>query len=312
MNNVLITDFAHRKLGEGLEKMGFEVDFFPDINLSHVHEIIGDYYGIIINSKIKMDKALIDKALKLKFIGRLGSGLEIIDIPYAQSKHIHVINSPEGNCNAVAEHAIGMLLMLCNNLYDANTEVKRFEWNREANRGIELKDKTIGIIGFGHTGSTLAKKLSSWEMNIIVHDKYISDFELDHPYLKEVSLSQIQKEADIISFHLPLSVETKHYFDNTFLENCAKEVILINTSRGQVMHTPSLIQGLKSGKIMGLCLDVFENEKVGTYTDNEREMYGELLSFYNVIVSPHIAGWTAESLERIAQVLLDKIRRIID
>lgn len=305
MLKVLVTDKVHPYLIKELKRNKYEVEYLPSISHSETLEIISDYFGIIINSKTKANKEFLKKATNLKFIGRLGSGLEIIDQVYAAKKGVKVYNSPEGNRNAVAEHAIGMILSLFNKLNKADREVREFHWDRESNRGLELEGKTIGIIGFGNTGSQLAKKLVGWDMKILAYDKYKSDFGTEN--VKESNLEEILSAADIISFHLPLTPETSGLLNETFLNRIQKDVFIINTSRGKVIETKTLIQGLKSGKIRGACLDVFENEKVGTFTDKERKMYMQLYMYDNVILSPHVAGWTEESLFKIASTLIKKI-----
>ncbi len=307
---VLITDKVHPLIIEGLEKLNYTIDYDTTIDMKVLPQIINQYHGMIINSKILMHKEMIDLAINLKFIGRLGSGMEIIDKDYALSKGIIPINSPEGNRNAVAEHAVGMMLAFANNLYKSNKEVKQFDWRREENRGFELEGKSIGIIGLGHTGEKLARKLEKWNMNIMTYDKYRQDYPNDLDFVNHVDVSTIQKEAEIISFHLPLTMETKHLCNRHFLENLKKRPLIVNTSRGNVINTQDLITGLQENIIRGACLDVFENEKVETYTQSEKDLYTQLFDFENVIVSPHIAGWTVESLAGIAQVLMDKITAI--
>ena len=307
MPKVLITDDVHECLISGFEKAGYEVKYDPQITLQEVHDQIGPYHGIIINTKVKMDKSLMDKAHNLQFLGRLGSGLDIIDLPYAKEKNIEIVNSPEGNRNAVAEHAIGMLLGLMNNLIQGDQEVRDFHWDREKNRGREITNLTIGIVGFGHTGSTFAKRLRGFDMNILAYDKYKTGFGAKVNYVNEVDLETIQKEADIISFHLPLTSETLHLANKSFFEVCKKGVIIINTSRGKVLHTNDLITFLENGVVGGACLDVFENEKTPTYSMEEKNMYKTLFMMHNVIVSPHVAGWTIESKRKIAETLLQKL-----
>jgi len=305
MLKVLIADRVHPYLINELEKNNYMVDYHPSISHSETLDIISDYFGIIINSKTKANKDFLDKATNLKFIGRLGSGLEIIDQVYAEEKGVKVYNSPEGNRNAVAEHAIGMLLSLFNHLKKGDSEVRHFQWDRESNRGLELEGKTIGIIGYGNTGSQLAKKLFGWDMTILAYDKYKKNFGSDH--VKETGQNDILETADIISFHLPLTAETSGLMNKTFLEKAKKNVFIVNTSRGKVIDTNVLLDGLASGKIRGACLDVFENEKVETFTKDEREMYQKLYTYENVILSPHVAGWTEESLFKIASTLIKKI-----
>lgn len=305
MLKVLVADRVHTHLINELKRNNYEVDYRPSISHSETLEIISQYFGIIINSKTKANREFLEKAMNLKFIGRLGSGLEIIDLDYASEKGVKVYNSPEGNRNAVAEHAIGMLLSLFNNLNKGDAEVRKLHWDREANRGLELEGKTIGIIGFGNTGSQVAKKLSCWDMRILAYDKYKTSFGSDQ--VIETSLDEILQSADIISFHLPLTAETSGMMNKTFLERINKNVFIVNTSRGKVIETKVLLEGLESGKIRGACLDVFENEKVDTFTKEERDMYAKLYRYDNVILSPHVAGWTTESLFKIASTLIKKI-----
>ena len=304
---VLITDGVHPVLIEGLQAANYECDYEPNITHSEVEERIAFYEGLIINSKILVSSTFLDKCKKLEFVARLGSGREVVDIPYAESKGIKVYFSPEGNSNAVAEQALGMLLALANNLIKADREVRQKVWRREENRGFELRSKTIGLIGFGHTGSAFAKKLSSMEMNILSYDKYKTDYLIGFPYAKECDLKTLQSQADIISFHLPLTPETKHYCDASFLSSCKKGVILINTSRGNVIKTEDLIDALNNENVAGACLDVFENEKTNTFSESEIALYEQLYNFENVVLSPHIAGWTRESKYLLGKILLDKI-----
>ncbi len=310
MKKALVTDGVDPLLIEGLEAMGYACDYHPKISLEKTLAMIEPYEGLIINSKILVDRTFLDKASKLEFIGRLGSGMEIIDQKYAAEKGVAVFSAPEGNCNAVGEHALGMLLALANHFLKADHQVRKMIWNREENRGFELKGKTIGLIGFGHTGSTFAKKLEGMEMNILAYDKYKENYTQDFPYVQETNMEQIFAEADIISFHLPLTQEVIHLVNQAYIEKCKDGVVYINTSRGKVIDTKSLIKGLESGKIGGACLDVFENEKPKTFSQEEEETYRELYDFENVILTPHVAGWTFQSKSRLAAVLLDKIGKV--
>lgn len=305
---ILITDKVHDLLFKGLVEDGHEVIYDTSVSMINLPEILPSLDGLVINSKITMDKLMIDLAPNLKFIARLGSGMEIIDVQYANEKGIKCINTPDGNCDAVAEHAIGMLLAYATKLCIANSEVKHMIWNRELNRGFELLGKKIGIIGVGHTGSAFAKKLSGFGMHIYGYDKYKSDFGSSMDHVHKSTIDEIQSECDIISLHLPLSDETKYMVNSTFFYKCQKSPIIINTSRGNVIHTQDLVSALDNKTISGALLDVFENEKVNTYNSDEIEMYNKLFSFANVLVSPHIAGWTEESLIRISKLTLNRIR----
>lgn len=307
---VLITDGVHSIMFEGLKDLGYSYDYMPKISLDEVYLIIHEYEGLVVNSKILADKQLFDKAGKLLFIARLGSGMEIIDQIYAKEKGIHVINSPEGNRNAVAEHALGMLLSLANNFIQTDNEVRDKHWDREKNRGFEIQGKTIGLIGFGHTGSTFGKKLAGMEMNILAYDKYKVDYTHHFPYIKASSISEIQEKADIISFHLPLNDETKHMGKHSFFSNCKKGVVIINTSRGGIVNTIDLIENLESGQIGGACLDVFENEKPHTFSKQEHDLYNRLYQLKNTILSPHVAGWTHESKYKLSKIILNKLAKI--
>ncbi|MFK8009638.1 MAG: NAD(P)-dependent oxidoreductase [Saprospiraceae bacterium] len=307
MRRVLVTDGVHPLLLEGLEGLGFQCDYHPKIGLEQVRGMVSDYEGIIINSKVLMDKEMLDAGKKLEFVGRLGSGMEIIDLEYAAQKGIAIYGAPEGNCNAVAEHALGMLLALANKFLQGDREVRQKNWQREKNRGFEIMGRTVGIIGFGHTGSQFARKMSGIGVEILAYDKYKTDYTNKFEQVRETTLEEILANADIISLHLPFTPETKHLVNSNFLKKCKDGVILINTSRGNVAKTKDLIVGLKSGKVGGACLDVFENEKTATFSQEEHMMYDELYEFENVILTPHVAGWTKESLQRLAEVLLRKI-----
>jgi D-3-phosphoglycerate dehydrogenase len=305
---ILITDKVHPILVDGLaKKLQGIVEYDTSVDNARLDQIIGDYDGIVINSKIIMDRQRIDRGQRLRFIGRLGSGMEIIDVAYARSKGIGVYNSPEGNRNAVAEHAFGMLLCLLNRLIAADSEVRRFHWDREKNRGTELKGKTVGIIGLGHTGSSFAEKMNGWGVRVLAYDKYKESFPAHLPFVEKTDEVAIQRESDIISFHLPLTEETLYIVTSDWISQCRRGCILINTSRGPIVKTSDVLDALHSGQLGGACLDVFENEKPQSYSTEEEEMYQQLFSLPNVVVTPHIAGWTEESLEGIAEVLLDKI-----
>lgn len=308
MGSVLITDDCHPLLQAGLESMGWRCDFLPDISPEGALAVIGEYEGLVINSKIKVDSFFLDTAEKLRFVARLGSGMEIVDQKYAAKKGVHVFSSPEGNRNAVAEQALGMLLALSNNLLRADREVRQNIWQREANRGWELLGKTMGIVGFGHTGSQFAAKLAGMGMEVLAYDKYKpAGYSEEFSWVNEVSLAQILTRADIISLHLPLTEETFHLVDADFLQSCKPGVVLINTARGQHIGTADLIEALENGQVGGACLDVFEQEKPHLFTENDKAMYARLHALPNVVLSPHIAGWTQESKRLLANILLEKI-----
>ncbi len=311
MKRALITDGIDDSLLKGLEALGYVCDYRPNITLDEVREIIPPYEGMIINSKILVDRDMLDRATNLRFVGRLGSGMEIVDQVYAREKGVAVLSAPEGNRNAVAEQALGMLLMLANNLARADREVRQKVWERERNRGFEIMGQTVGIIGFGHTGRAFAGKLSGLGVRVQAYDKYLHYYAEDLPHVTETDLETVLTQSDIISFHLPLNDSTYHFADRAFFERCRPGVVIINTSRGTVIDTPALIEALDSGQVRGACLDVFENEKPHTFSDEEHAMYDQLYRFEQVVLSPHVAGWTVESKRRLAAILLDKIQEVL-
>ncbi|MEM7102551.1 MAG: NAD(P)-dependent oxidoreductase [Bacteroidota bacterium] len=305
---VLITDHVHPVLLNGFKGNGYECDYQPEIQTTQVKAVIHQYHGLIINSKILVDRSMLDSADQLRFIGRLGSGMEIVDLEYAAAKGVAVHSAPEGNRNAVAEHVLGMVLAFANNLLRGDREVRDFVWEREQNRGFEIMGKTIGIYGFGHTGSTLAKKLGSMGVKILAYDKYKTEYSNNMPWVEELTdPDRMFSEIDVLSLHLPLTDETKHLVDSEFLRKFRKKILLVNTSRGAVVKTADLVVSLRENWLLGACLDVFENEKPKTFSEDEQKWFKELYSFDNVVLTPHVAGWTMESKERLSSVLLDKI-----
>ena len=308
---ILHLDSNHPLLADELEKIGFKNHFDLESSKSEVEKKISNYFGIIIRSRISIDKVFLDNCEKLKFIARIGSGTENIDVEYAKSKNIHVISTPEGNSNAVGEHALGMLLSLTNNITSANNEIKNRIWERELNRGFELKGKTIGLIGYGHTGKSFARKLIGLGIKIIYHD--LKNIEKDDDTV-QVTLGEIKEHSDVISLHVSMTEESKGLINTDFINCCKKPFWLINTSRGNCIITKDLVEGLKSGKILGAGLDVLEYEKKSfeklSISNNENLDY--LVSSKNVIITPHIAGWTKESKIKLAEVAVKKIKKLIN
>jgi D-3-phosphoglycerate dehydrogenase len=305
--SVLHLDSNHPTLIGALHMAGIynEEDYTSSKEL--VEEKIADYDGIVIRSRFKIDRQFIDKATRLKFIARVGAGLESIDTEYAASKGIELIAAPEGNRNAVAEHALGMLLSLFNKLNIADAEVRAGQWNREANRGHELDGKTVGIIGYGNMGKAFAKKLSGFDVKVLCHDILPG---LGDQNARQVSLDDLCEQADVLSLHLPWTPETNGMVNRTFIERSKKPFWLINTSRGKNVVTADLVDAIKEGKILGAGLDVLEYEKLSfeqLFVDGTPAAFTELLSLPNVILTPHVAGWTYESHEKLAQVIADKI-----
>jgi len=307
LGKVLITDGVHPTLSERLAELGYEIEYEPNISLDEVKKRVHLYKGLIINSKIIIDQKMFDAASQLEWVGRLGSGLEIIDLAYARKKGIRIISSPEGNRNAVAEHMIGMLLSLANNLNRIDLEVRNRIWNREAARGFEIFGKTVGLIGFGNTGQAMARKLIGFGVNVLVFDKYFQVFPDEFPSVTSVSLEELQSESDIISLHLPLTEETIYFADQKFFVGCKNGFVFLNGSRGKCVDLQSLLETLEKGKCRGACLDVFENEKPASYSKTESLLYQRLFDLPNTILSPHVAGWTIESKEKLANIIVDKL-----
>ncbi len=311
LKKILFIDTAHPILAAQLNEMGFQTDYFPDYNYDDYIQIISDYEGVIIRSKVPLNAGLLRAATSLKFIARVGAGMENIDAETAEALGIICLNAPEGNRNAVAEHALGMLLAIMNHLLKVDAEVRNGIWIRAENRGFEIKGKTIGILGYGNTGSSFAKKLQGFEATILAYDKYKSGF--GNEWVTESGMDQIFEEADILSLHLPLTDETQWLVDSMFLGRFRKPIYLINTSRGQIVRTADLVEALRNKTVSGACLDVLEFEKF-SFEDIQQqqlpEVFQQLLRFPNVLLSPHIAGWTHESHRRMAEVLIEKIRNL--
>lgn len=303
---ILITDDIHPLLIEGLRSDGFEVDFLPQITAATVPEIIEPYTGLIVNSKVYVGKEILSLGRNLRFVCRAGSGLEVIDCEEARSRGIHTINAPEGNRNAVAEHALAMLLNMMNHVSKADAEVRSYQWKREENRGEELSGKTIGMIAFGNTAQAFARLLQGFHVKVLAYDKYYHGFSRD--YITESSIENIFEESDVVSLHLPLTNETKHLINYRFLSSFKKPIWFINTSRGGVLRTSDLVRCLDEGRIKGAALDVLENEKPDTLAGEEKIVFEQLAHRKNVLLTPHIAGWTTESKIKIAETLLMKIR----
>jgi len=304
--NILIVDDIHPIFIEQAEAMGYHCDYQPTIKPDQAYEILAEYDGLVIRSKFLVDRKVLDLSKKLQFICRAGAGMDNIDENYAIEKGITLINAPEGNMDAVGEHAVGMLLSLMNNFNRADAEIREGLWKREANRGYELKGKTVGIIGYGFMGGSFARKLAGFSVNVIAYDKYKTGF--SDQYVREVSMEEMVKLADVMSFHIPLTPETNGMVDDEYLFHFRKPIFLLNTSRGKVVKVQAILNAIKEGKILGAGLDVLEVEKFPGV--GEQSWYEELKQSGKVLLTPHVAGWTFDSYRRISEVMAEKLAKL--
>ena len=305
---VLFLDEVHEILTKRLTDSGHTCIHAEEKSLEECLQLIKMVDGVVIRSRFPMDESFLKNADQLKFIARSGAGMENIDVPYCEERGIILYNSPEGNRNAVAEHALGMLLSLMNKLNSADQEVRKGKWDREGNRGIELDGKTVGIIGYGNNGKAFAKKLRGFDVNVLAYDKYKQSFGSD--FVKECTLEAILDQADVISFHIPQNKETLFFANEEFFSKIAKPIFLLNLSRGKIVETEALVKAIENGKVLGAGLDVLEYEKASFESFFEQELplpFQYLLNSPKVILTPHVGGWTNESYFKLSNVLADKI-----
>ncbi len=303
---LLIVDDLHPLFKQEAEALGYVVSDEPLFTREQTLASIKEYDGLAIRTKFQVDRELLDAAPNLKWIARAGAGMDNIDEAYAKAKGIQCINAPEGNADAVGEHAVGMLLALLNKFRQADMQVRTGVWDRESNRGWELKGRTVGIIGYGHMGQAFAQKLQGFGVQVLAYDKYKTGF--SDAFAKEVSMEEIVKHSDILSLHVPLTRETKHLVNQEYLYHFRKPIFFLNTARGEVVDTLALVKALKEGKVLGAGLDVLENEKFPAL--GEERWYAELLAQSNVLLSPHVAGWTQESYRKLSEVLAQKLKNL--
>lgn len=303
---ILIIDDLHPVFKEQAEALGYEVSDQPHITRAETLAVISEFNGIAVRTKFQIDREVLDAGKNLQFVARAGAGLDNIDESYAKAKNIKLLNAPEGNMDAVGEHAIGMLISLMNNFKKADQEIREGNWDREGNRGYELKGKTVGIIGYGFMGKSFAKKLSGFDVNVIAYDKYKTGF--SDQFAKEVSMEEIVRQSDILSLHIPLTTETRQMVNEEYLFHFRKPLFFINTARGEIVNTQAILNAIKQNKIFGAGLDVLQTEKFPAL--KEQPWYNELISSQRVLLSPHVGGWTFDSYRKISEVLADKLKTI--
>jgi D-3-phosphoglycerate dehydrogenase len=306
IKKILIVDDLHPIFKERAQLLGFEVDDMPLISREETMEVIKDYTGIAVRTKFRIDKELFDAAINLEFVARAGAGLDNIDEAIAKEKGIKLLNAPEGNMDAVGEHATGLLLSLMNNFRNADQQIRAGKWDREGNRGYELKGKTVGIIGYGFMGKSFAKKLKGFEVNVIAYDKYKTGF--SDEFAKEVSMEEIVRQSDVLSLHIPLTSETRQMVNEEYLLHFRKPIFFINTARGEIVNTNAVLAALNEGKILGAGLDVLEAEKFPLL--GLQDWYADIVANEKVILTPHVGGWTFDSYRKISEVLAEKLGQL--
>jgi D-3-phosphoglycerate dehydrogenase len=308
MRKCLIVDKMHETIILDLKNIGFESDYRPNIEREEIIEIIGNYDGLIIRSKTSVDPELLRNKGSLTFIARAGAGVDLIDVEGIQNLGVQIINAPEGNRDALGEHAMGILLTLLNKINTSDDEVRHWKWLRDKNRGYELQGKTVGILGYGNMGSAFARKLSGFDCHVIAYDKY-RDTPYDD-YAKAVSEEELFEQTQVLSLHIPLNQENEFYINKSYLDKFRNDLFIVNTARGKVLNLEDLVTLMKNGKVLGAALDVLQNEKLESLSGEEKDSFEYLIHSERTVLTPHIAGWSYESYRKINTVLCEKISRL--
>ncbi len=304
----LIADKMHESIVPMLQEIGLQPDYQPSIQREEILGIIENYTGLVIRSKTNVDQALIAKAVNLRFVARAGAGLDQLDEQALNARHIAILNAPEGNRDALAEHNVGMLLTLMHKIHTGNRQIREGTWDREGNRGTELMGKTIGIVGYGNMGQAFAHRLTGFSVKVLAYDKYRQNY--GDRFAQQAAMEQLYEESDVLSFHVPLTAETLFFVDDSYLSRFSKNIFLLNTARGKIIKLKTLAEALTIGKVQGAALDVLENEKLNQLSEEQQRYFQELIQSDKVIFTPHVAGWTHESYEKINRVLVDKIKAL--
>ena len=308
MKTCLIIDLMHESITPLLEEIGWKADYRPDIKRAEILKIIPQYEGLIVRSKTAIDQEIIERANKLRWIARAGAGLDQLDTEALEEKGIRVVNAPEGNRDALGEHAITILLTLLNKVHLADRDIRRGTWDREAMRGTELMGKTISIIGYGNMGQAFARRLQGFGVEVLAYDKYKKSY--GNEFAREASLEEIFDKTDILSLHVPLTEETHFMLDHAYLSRFKKDIYLLNTARGKNISLKTLAEALEKGRLKGAALDVLENEKINQFSVEQQHYFNQLIQSDKVVFTPHVGGWTFESYEKINQVLVSKIKSL--
>lgn len=293
---------------DGLRDLGISFNYKPQLLPSEVLEVLPNYDGLIVRTKMNLDKNVLLHATRLKFIGRAGAGMDNVDTTYCEEVGVHYFNAGEANADAVGEHTLAMLLSLSSQLQKADKEVRSRVWDRQGNTGWELKGKTVGIIGYGNTGKAVAKKLSGFEVTVLAYDKYLKNY--SDQFAKEVTMNHLFEEADILSLHIPLTTETNGMVDTDWLNQFKKPIVLLNLARGKIVKLDALISAMNKNQLIGVGLDVLENEALTSHDNKQNRVFSDLVLRQNIVFSPHVGGWTVESYRKISIVLLQKIKEL--